>query len=180
LRAASKQCVLILYHISLVKYLRALVKPSVMASATIPQALRHPIPSIADNLASREPDFPLFSIPRGGAVEAGFIDISARRFVKAVDRVAWLIHDALGAGGSFETIAYIGPQDLRYAFVVLANAKVGYKVRHDPRHVRWTEPKRKVCMLCRSQLNHVRFCVQTLLLSPRNTLEGSLSLLSST
>lgn len=46
----------------------------------------------------------------------------------AVNKVAWLLEERLGRSREFETIAYIGPFDLRYFIVVIAAIKVGYKV----------------------------------------------------
>lgn len=49
----------------------------------------------------------------------------------AVNKVAWLLHDKFEKSDDNEnpeTIAYIGPFDLRYFIVVIAAIKVGYKV----------------------------------------------------
>lgn len=46
----------------------------------------------------------------------------------AVNCIAHLLNDKLGESQSFETLAYIGPNDLRYHIVLMAAMKMGYKV----------------------------------------------------
>jgi acyl-coenzyme A synthetase/AMP-(fatty) acid ligase len=45
----------------------------------------------------------------------------------AVDRVAWLFKEQIRQNTTFETLAYMGPGDLRYHIVLLAAIKAGYK-----------------------------------------------------
>jgi acyl-coenzyme A synthetase/AMP-(fatty) acid ligase len=45
----------------------------------------------------------------------------------AVDHVAWLLKERIGPSTTFETLAYMGPGDLRYHIVLLAAVKTGYK-----------------------------------------------------
>ncbi|MCJ1280743.1 hypothetical protein MMC26_000060 [Xylographa opegraphella] len=46
----------------------------------------------------------------------------------AVNRCAYWVEQKLGASSVFETLAYMGPSDLRYAIVFLAAVKCGYKL----------------------------------------------------
>lgn len=58
----------------------------------------------------------------------GYRKITYRELASAVNGAAkWLV-DTLGAGQDFETLAYIGPNDVRYPFLILGAVKAGYKV----------------------------------------------------
>ncbi|KAH8819282.1 putative NRPS-like enzyme [Xylogone sp. PMI_703] len=59
--------------------------------------------------------------------EAGLQTATNIEVHNAVNKIAWLLSDTLGPSVGFETIAYIGPFDLRYFIVVIAAIKVGYK-----------------------------------------------------
>lgn len=61
--------------------------------------------------------------------EAGYRKITYALFANAVNGLAWHLHDILGPGKDFPTLAYIGPNDLRYNALLLAAVKAGYKVR---------------------------------------------------
>ena len=60
--------------------------------------------------------------------EAGFQKVTYRDLANAIDRLAWHLDDKLRPGEGFPTLAYIGPNDLRYAALTLACVKTGYKV----------------------------------------------------
>ncbi|KAL5364302.1 hypothetical protein BJX96DRAFT_178833 [Aspergillus floccosus] len=49
-------------------------------------------------------------------------------FSNAINHVACIMKDFLGEGSCFETLAYIGPADLRYSIVTVAAIKAGYKM----------------------------------------------------
>lgn len=58
----------------------------------------------------------------------GYRKITYREMANAVNGAAkWLV-DTLGAGQDFETLAYIGPNDVRYPVLILGAVKAGYKV----------------------------------------------------
>jgi hypothetical protein len=40
----------------------------------------------------------------------------------------WWLHRTLGPGESFETLLYLGPNDLRHNILLLGAVKAGYKV----------------------------------------------------
>jgi acyl-CoA synthetase (AMP-forming)/AMP-acid ligase II len=58
----------------------------------------------------------------------GFQAATYSQMRTAVNCVAHLLNDKLGESQSFETLAYIGPNDLRYHIVLMAAMKMGYKV----------------------------------------------------
>jgi hypothetical protein len=87
------------------------------------------IPVILENRAKLDPHgiwarFPISS----QSYKEGFRSATHLELLNAVNKVAWLIEETLGKSNNFETIAYLGLNDLRYAIVVLAAIKTGYKV----------------------------------------------------
>ena len=60
--------------------------------------------------------------------ERGFRKITYRMLANAINGVAWWIHQSLGPGYEFETLAYFGPWDIRYVLLLLGAVKAGYKV----------------------------------------------------
>ena len=54
--------------------------------------------------------------------------ITYGRLANAVNRIAWWLVDNLGVAKNHETLAYIGPNDLRYPAFILGAVKAGYKV----------------------------------------------------
>lgn len=87
------------------------------------------LPSILDDRAWTCPEGEWAQFPASETTyEAGFRLVTNREAADAVNRVAWTLEEELGRSSKFETIAYIGPTDLRYYIVVLAAIKVGYKV----------------------------------------------------
>jgi hypothetical protein len=60
--------------------------------------------------------------------ELGYRKVTYDDFANAINGLAWLLLEALGRGSGFPTLAYIGPNDLRYNALTLACVKAGYKV----------------------------------------------------
>ena len=60
--------------------------------------------------------------------EAGFRKITYRMLANAINGAAWWMHQSLGPGQEFETLAYFGPWDIRYVLLLLGAVKAGYKV----------------------------------------------------
>lgn len=58
----------------------------------------------------------------------GFENISFARFANGINRLAWFIEKAIGKSTSFETIAYLGVNDVRYHMMQMAVCKTGHKV----------------------------------------------------
>ncbi|KAI5917609.1 hypothetical protein F4810DRAFT_704756 [Camillea tinctor] len=69
------------------------------------------LPSLVDNIALTDPSRILYSA-----------------FAHAVNRCSWFIEKNLGRGQNFPTLAYMGPQDLVYAILILACNKTGYRL----------------------------------------------------
>ncbi|KAI1747116.1 hypothetical protein F4782DRAFT_451716 [Xylaria castorea] len=106
---------------------------------------RRLLPHVVDDIAANEPERECFSIPRSSDPKDGWKIVTFKQYANAINHVARRIVDNCGVPpvDTFPTIAYIGPNDVRYIVLVLAAVKAGYKA---------------------------------LFISPRNSLEGQLSL----
>ena len=86
------------------------------------------LPQVLDDLARNDRDQVYASFPRSSDLSGGFRDVSVLEMARAVNKVAYWLDGVIGRSTSFETVAYMGPFDLRYAIVFLAAVKCGYKV----------------------------------------------------
>lgn len=86
------------------------------------------VPKLIDGRAYSEPDRLFCAIPRSTDLKDGLRCITYRHFANAVNKCAWWIEKELGKGENFETLAYVGPSDIRYAIITLAAVKTGHKV----------------------------------------------------
>lgn len=87
------------------------------------------LPSILEHRAASEPDrvwakFPVSST----SYDQGFRAATYSQINSAVNQVAWILQDDIGISTQSDTLAYLGPSDLRYHIVLLAAMKIGYKV----------------------------------------------------
>ncbi|KAF2644121.1 acetyl-CoA synthetase-like protein [Massarina eburnea CBS 473.64] len=94
-------------------------------SNAVPDRLIHLLPN---ELKLQVPDHILFSYPKTSDPRDGFIDVSAAAFADAIDRTSWYLRKSLGQPVHFETVAYMGPNDIRYFMFMFAAIKVGYKM----------------------------------------------------
>ncbi|KAF4627917.1 hypothetical protein G7Y89_g10235 [Cudoniella acicularis] len=94
-------------------------------SSAKPNRLIHLHP---DELAVTVPDHPLFSYPKTANPQDGFVDVSSRCFANAINRTSWYLKSLLGVPENFDTICYMGPNDIRYFLFMFAAIKVGYKM----------------------------------------------------
>ena len=80
-----------------------------------------------DRLARECPDalFAEFPISHN-SYDNGFHRVSYGVLANAINALAWWFEETFGRGKSFETLAYIGPNDLRYTASVLGAARVGF------------------------------------------------------
>ncbi len=108
-----------------------------------PPAFHHacitlPLPTLIDELAARRPNRPFISLPiNNDNLSARYRDFTYGDFAQAVDRCAWWIVEKLGRCGvegededGRRILAYVGPQDVRYAVLMLGAVKGGYTVRN--------------------------------------------------
>ncbi len=88
------------------------------------------LPNIIDVMAKVRPENLYVEIPISAATyEAGYRKDTYANLANAVNGVARWLQQQLGQGKSHETLAYIGPNDLGYIFMILGAVKAGYKVR---------------------------------------------------
>ena len=86
------------------------------------------IPQLIDEGAKSNPDASFWSIPRSSNLADGFRDINYAQAAGAINRVAWWIDENVGKSTTFESLAYMGPPDLRYAILTVAAQKTGHTV----------------------------------------------------
>lgn len=86
------------------------------------------LPHIIKQNAEADPDGVFARIPVGPKYADGYRDVTKRQFHNAVNHTASLLKKGLGDGKDFETLAYIGPGDIRYSIAVVAGMKAEYKV----------------------------------------------------
>ena len=86
------------------------------------------LPQILDSLADTDPNRVYAAIPLSAQVSDGFQDITVASLANAVNRCCWWMQEKPGTSTTFDTIAYLGIADLRYAIVFLASVKCGRKV----------------------------------------------------
>ncbi len=85
------------------------------------------ISSLIDEFARETPHRCFCSLPRTTRIDAGFCDVTYGILANAINRIAWWIEEKLGRNEEFETLAYVGPPDLRYIALTIAAQKTGYK-----------------------------------------------------
>ncbi|PLB43526.1 putative NRPS-like enzyme [Aspergillus steynii IBT 23096] len=86
------------------------------------------LPALLDHRAARQPDQVWAKFPVSPtSYEQGFRAATYSQMRKAVDSVAWLFDASIGSRRMFDTLAYMGPGDLRYHIVLLAAIKTGHK-----------------------------------------------------
>lgn len=85
---------------------------------------------LVDERAQTQPNAVYSEIPYSASnYDGGFRKVTYANFANAINGLAHWIKSTLGQGENFDTLAYIGPNDLRYNIVLLAAVKAGYKVR---------------------------------------------------
>jgi acyl-CoA synthetase (AMP-forming)/AMP-acid ligase II len=84
---------------------------------------------IIDEYARDEPERLYAEIPFSPTTyAAGLRKVTYAAFANAINGMAWWLHHKLGPGKNFETLCYIGPNDLRHNILLLGAVKAGYKV----------------------------------------------------
>ncbi|TRX90977.1 hypothetical protein FHL15_008182 [Xylaria flabelliformis] len=86
---------------------------------------RRVVPSVIDQLARICPAKTWVSFIRN---HTEVQHISFRCCAAAVNAASWWLKATLGTSKTFETVAYIGPNDIRYLILFSAAAKCGYKL----------------------------------------------------
>lgn len=85
--------------------------------------------NMVDDMARAKPEALFAEYPKSPtSYDAGFRKISITNLANAINGLAWWLHRELGPSEEFRTLAYIGPNDMRYAALILGAVKAGYKV----------------------------------------------------
>jgi acyl-CoA synthetase (AMP-forming)/AMP-acid ligase II len=112
---------------------------------------RRPLARVIDDVASETPSRPFAFVPCSQDPRDGWKAVSFKMVANAINFVAHRmtreLEPNLSSNGTFPTVAYVGPNDLRYFILMVACLKVGY---------------------------------QAFFISPRNSIEGQLSLFKAT
>lgn len=91
---------------------------------------RKPYVVWVDERARDTPDRPYAITPRSEKLDDGYVSLTYAQLAKAVDRMSWWLDQKLGKASSFDVVAYIGSNDLRYAFLYFAALKTRRQVYH--------------------------------------------------
>lgn len=100
-----------------------------MGSQTEPYG-RRLIPTMIDDRALETPNRQFAIIPKSDNLQDGFKSLSYQSYANAINKLSWWLEDRLGRSHEtdFETVAYIGPNDLRYAMLCTAAVKTHRQV----------------------------------------------------
>lgn len=103
-------------------------KSNAMAESEVSYGKRL-LPTYVAEVARTDPDRLIYNIPNDRRSYAeGLRRITFRDFERIVDRLAWMLEEKLGKSEVAETLAYIGPNDIRYFALLIAVPKAGYKL----------------------------------------------------
>ncbi|KAL6713342.1 hypothetical protein ACLMJK_008807 [Lecanora helva] len=85
--------------------------------------------NVVDRIAKVTPDSVYAELPRSPVdLSQGFRQVTYRDFANAINGIAWFLRTNLGPSETFETLTYIGPNDLRHNLLLLGSVKAGYKM----------------------------------------------------
>jgi acyl-CoA synthetase (AMP-forming)/AMP-acid ligase II len=89
---------------------------------------RRLLASLIDQIARDTPDRTYAEYLGKNWEREGFTEITYGQFATAIDKAAYWLDETFGKARHFETVAYSGVNDLRYAFFIVAAQKTGRKV----------------------------------------------------
>lgn len=81
-----------------------------------------------DRVASSHPDLSFVDVPESARIAEEVWHVTFKDLARAIDKCAWWIQQTLVNRHDMTILAYIGPHDLRYLFLVLGACKAGHKV----------------------------------------------------
>src|ERR1700712_3708972 len=85
------------------------------------------LPSLVEEYVRHEPEKLISVFPQDEKMTT-WHEVTYSELLTACDALAWLITDAVGRSETFETIGYMGANDIRYTIFWLAAMKCGYCV----------------------------------------------------
>ena len=96
----------------------------------LPWWKRETLMSRVDSIAKESPNKIYAAYPRSPLTyDEGFREITYSELANAVNGIAHLLKRLLPNDKPGQTLAYIGPNDIRYPALILGAAKLGHKVR---------------------------------------------------
>ena len=98
-----------------------------MSSDVTPKYGRRLLATQIDELAHNEPERVWMSVASMNPCD-GFREITWANLANAINHAAWWIESTVGHGQNIPTIAYVGPNDVRYHILMMAVVKTGFKV----------------------------------------------------
>lgn len=87
------------------------------------------IPTIIEHRAQETPNRVFALLPKGPTLRDGWFELTYSALAKAVDRMAWWLHDTLDIAAAGEqkentkSLTYVGANDIRYVFLTYAAVK---------------------------------------------------------
>jgi acyl-coenzyme A synthetase/AMP-(fatty) acid ligase len=91
--------------------------------------LQRLLPKIIDFNAEAHPTKLYAIFPRSELLSEGLYELTYKQFADSINHISWWLDESLGKSQSSNTIAYIGPKDIRYSILAVAAIKTGRKVR---------------------------------------------------
>ncbi|KAK6823946.1 hypothetical protein RU639_006592 [Aspergillus parasiticus] len=85
------------------------------------------LPHIVDSNAEADPSGTFALILQDNNIPNQWIPLTKRQLAQAVNHVAWWFEQTVTEHCDTTTVAYMGPNDIRYVICAIALAKVGYK-----------------------------------------------------
>lgn len=87
------------------------------------------MPHVIDHLGQYYPDKVAGSMPRNNStLTDGFRQLTFGELAHAVNYTAWWIEKNYGRSDNYDTLTFIGANDIRYLTVIMACNKTGYRV----------------------------------------------------
>ena len=87
------------------------------------------LPHMVDEIAYSKPETIWAEYPRSLTTYAeGFKAVTYQKFANAINGTAWWLQKTFGVPENFQTLAYIGPNDIRYQVLLIGAIKAGFKV----------------------------------------------------
>ena len=86
------------------------------------------LPAVLEHVARTDPQRIYAAIPKEANLDHGLRLVTFTEVLKAIDSFAWFLENNVGVSSSFDTLTYVGVDDLRYVVFFFACIKTGHKV----------------------------------------------------
>jgi len=86
------------------------------------------LPKIIDFNAEAHPAKLYAIFPKSEMLSDGLYEFTYKQFADSINHISWWLDESLGRNQSSDTVAYIGPKDIRYSILAVAAIKTGRKV----------------------------------------------------